>query len=748
MYETPHAFFHLDHPGEGSLHPAGPLLLRGWVAGRPGRPLVDLRVRMGGSLLPAILGFPRADLAAFFKLRDPFLPGGFEVTINLLAGEHTLRFEGLTLAGVWHEIGTVRLVGQPAASAAASLAPAVILPHEFARLLQVTLRHARHTPVDQAARTLTAALPRPAVLRYPHVPFHGHLHQPTLLERVLFGRVRIEGWLFHEPAPIRRVVATVDLQTWQDLEVGGEKAYVTAMFPQFPQVRNCRIDGLIDVPAQLPNPICVRLYAQLEDGTWHLCQVQRVHVWDQEQEKSDFVPFARRTFIRTALALDRAGRACGFTIPHNRDWWRGLYGVYQEYRTRTDARRPDSIAITPAAPTPPTPSTKSPLQRVTLITHNLGREGAPLFLFELARQLAANGTRVQVISGAAGPLADAYQELGATVQVVDIRPLHASKSQRELQAAISRLAGEVRFDDTDLVIANTLSAFWGVHLAHQSGRPSLFYIHESTTPATFYLGHMAPATLPLIEDTFRLATHVSFLTETSRVYYRPWLGAANHGINPGWIDVNAIDAYLTAHPREVSRRSLTLAADTRLVINIGTVCDRKGQHLFARAVDLLWRRAPELAQSCLFLMVGGNDTLFDRDLQHLLVQLDRPNIRIVPSTSDPLAYYNAADLFVCSSFEESFPRVILEAMTCRVPILSTGVHGILEMIRPGTEGLLVPPGDTIAMEEGLVRMLSDSAAGQGMAARARERVITEYAATTLLPRHTALATTVAAVAVR
>lgn len=740
MHETPHAFFHLDHPVEGSAHPTGPVALRGWAAGRPGRPLVDLRVRTGATLHPAVYGFPRADLAAFFQLREPFLPGGFEVTLPLAAGEQVLVFEGLTLTGTWQEIGAVRLVGHSPGAPSPAVPPPAILPHEFARLLQVTLREARNMPAVQAADALVAALPRPVVLRFPHVPFHGHLHQPTLLERVLFGRLRIEGWLFHETIPIRRVVASVDLQTWQDLDLGGEKTYVTAMFPQFPAARDCRIDGLIDVPAQLPNPICVRLFAQLADETWHLCHVQRVHTWNQEHEKQDFAPFSRLTFLRAVRTLDRACRAHGFTIAHDRAWLRGVSGVYQEYRDR--AARP---GLRPAPQSgPPAVSGTTPPRQVTLITHNLGREGAPLFLFELARHLAAGGTRLQVIAGATGPLAEAYRELGATVQVVDVRPLHAARTARELRAAIDGLGNEVKLAASDLVIANTLSAFWGVHLAHRAQRPSLFYIHESTTPATFYLGHLPPATLPLIEATFRLATHVSFLTETTRIYYQPWLGAANHSINPGWIDVAAIDAYLATHPRESERQRLGLAAESRLVLNIGTVCDRKGQHIFARAVDLLWRSAPELAASGQFLMVGGHETLFDRDLQRLLVQLDRPNLRILPSTSDPFAYYRAADLFVCSSYEESFPRVVLEAMAVRVPILSTAVHGIREMIRPETDGLLVPPGDTVALSDGLARQLSDPAAGQRMAAQARERVVANYTSAILLPRHAALAAAVAA----
>jgi glycosyltransferase involved in cell wall biosynthesis len=371
-----------------------------------------------------------------------------------------------------------------------------------------------------------------------------------------------------------------------------------------------------------------------------------------------------------------------------------------------------------------------------------------LFLFEYARHLAAGGTRLQVISAADGPLAADYARLGAMVQVVDLRPLHQAGTARELAAALGALAPGIYLASSDLVVANTLSAWWGVHLAKRAGRPALFYIHESTTPSTFYLGHMAPATLPLIEETFRLATHVSFLTESTRAYYRPWLGPANHSLNPGWIDVAAIDRALATQSRDTLRRGLGLDDSTRLVINVGSVCDRKGQHIFARGVDLLWRQAPALAASCRFLLIGGRDTLFDRDLAQLLVRLDRPNLQIIPATPAPVGYYGAADLFVCSSYEESLPRVIMEAMAARVPILSTAVHGIRDLLVPGLHGWLIPPGQSQAISEGLQHLLVQPELLRAMSTQARSRVIAEYDAARLLPRHAALAATVAATTVR
>jgi glycosyltransferase involved in cell wall biosynthesis len=266
----------------------------------------------------------------------------------------------------------------------------------------------------------------------------------------------------------------------------------------------------------------------------------------------------------------------------------------------------------------------------------------------------------------------------------------------------------------------------------------LFYIHESTTPDCFYLGHCSSALLPIVKATFAIASHVSFLTESTRRYYRPLLKRSNHSLNPGWIDLEKLDRHRAATTREALRARLHLAPHTRLVVNPGTVCERKGQHIFARAVDLLWRTHPDLAAHADFLMIGARDTRFDREMDDLLGTLNRPNLRLVPETPSPYDYYGAADVYVCSSYEESFPRVVLEAMGFSLPILSTHVHGIPEMVRADQEAVLVPPGDSAALAAGLARLLGDPEAGATLGARARARV-GDFAAATLLPRHATLA---------
>ena len=587
---------------------------------------------------------------------------------------------------------------------------------------------------------MVALLPRPHIIRYPAIPFHGHLHHPPLLQRREFGRVIVEGWLFHESAKIRRVAATVDLQAWQYLQQEGSLPYVAGLFPQFPQAVASRIHGPIDVPSQLLQPLSVRVYAELEDGSWHLCHAERTHLYGDEQAKAPYAPFSRVLFARSAWALRKACIESGFAIPLNHWFLRALREVWHEYQTRAPRR----LSAAFEAPAEIAAANAKPPAKVTLITHNLNFEGAPLFLLEYAEHLSRNGVKLSVTSAAEGPLRSRFEAVGASVTIVDTAPLLKSDDSRALRENSRALARGIDLTDADLVIANTLSAYWGIHLAHAAGRPSLFYIHESTTPENFYFGYMSPATLPVVKETFALASHVSFLTDATRRYYHPDLIRANHSINPGWIDLGQADRYRARNPRVELRKRLGLSPETKLIINVGTVCNRKGQHIFVRAVDLLWRRAPALANQCEFWMIGGRDSAYDGAINDLLLQLKRDNVRVVREASEPYAYYGAADLFVCSSYEESFPRVVLEAMAFSLPIVSTDVHGIPEMTRHEREALLVPAGDSAALADAMLQALSKVDLAKSLAREARQRVAEKYDAATLLPHHFKLASMVAA----
>ena len=53
--------------------------------------------------------------------------------------------------------------------------------------------------------------------------------------------------------------------------------------------------------------------------------------------------------------------------------------------------------------------------------------------------------------------------------------------------------------------------------------------------------------------------------------------------------------------------------------------------------------------------------------------------------------YSAADVFVMPSSQEAFGLTALEATACGTPVIGFAVGGLLDILRPGINGLLVPP---------------------------------------------------------
>ncbi|HMM55699.1 MAG TPA: glycosyltransferase [Candidatus Desulfobacillus sp.] len=92
-----------------------------------------------------------------------------------------------------------------------------------------------------------------------------------------------------------------------------------------------------------------------------------------------------------------------------------------------------------------------------------------------------------------------------------------------------------------------------------------------------------------------------------------------------------------------------------------------------------------------------------------------------------------ADVFVLPSWNEGLPMGLLEAMAHGVPVVSTRVGGIPELVREGVDGFLVEPGDRAALAERLLRLARDEGLRRRMGAAARQRVAERYCAAAVLP---------------
>jgi glycosyltransferase involved in cell wall biosynthesis len=71
---------------------------------------------------------------------------------------------------------------------------------------------------------------------------------------------------------------------------------------------------------------------------------------------------------------------------------------------------------------------------------------------------------------------------------------------------------------------------------------------------------------------------------------------------------------------------------------------------------------------------------------------------------------------------DGIPNVLVEAMACAVPVVSTRISGIPELVQNGTEGLLVEPGDPVALAQAIEKLLTDPELGARLAGAGRRKV--------------------------
>ncbi len=741
MPETTFSHSHVDEPAEGSTLAAGRQVVRGWVWPKAGGHFTNVRARLDGRVFTGVHGHPRADLAAHFQTGKPCVFAEFRIPVELPPGTVEVTLEALEIEGRWKPFQTLTYhVTERTAPVAVPAPPRPLRWHDFGRGLDFTLR-ARRTRPDapwvQLAVELAADLPVGQDQLYPPDPFIGHADEPAIVNRTRYGLLPVVGYIFHKTEKILRLWGTADLQALQPLTLGRATANLIPHFPDYPVAGTSGYEGYIDVPPQLPNPVAVRLYAELPDGSLHLVQVRTTRRHDAEEEKYPYQGLSGADFDEALSAWRSALRVRGFSVA-------------QDDQLDAEIARLRSAATLPRARprVPPAALVASrairPLTHVILATHNLNLEGAPLFLLDLARHLASGGAALTVVSSAEGPLRERFAAGGAQVVVIDAAPCFRAGNAAEAEAALATLGRTFDFTAADLVITNTFTTFWAVQAAKAVGQRVLTYVHESTSPTAFYGGSVSPAVVALIDEALALADAVSFTSDATRRYHA-WPGRpVNAVLTPGWVDVRAIDAWRETHPRDALRAALGAQPGELLVTNVGTVCDRKAQVSFARSVDLFNRRYPDLAAHTKFILLGGRQAPFDKFLGEILANLALPNLTVHPETPDFLGYYAAADLTVCSSYEESSPRVVLEAMACGTPLLASAIPGISELVRDGQEATLVPPGDTTAWTEALARFLYNPATGRELARHARTRVESHFAAAIVLPRHTALACAVAA----
>lgn len=169
-------------------------------------------------------------------------------------------------------------------------------------------------------------------------------------------------------------------------------------------------------------------------------------------------------------------------------------------------------------------------------------------------------------------------------------------------------------------------------------------------------------------------------------------------------------------PRNAARKALGLPEDSVYVGILATLRDWKGHTVLFEALSLLLPAIPALR-----LLIIGDGPYRDRlDLRAKALGItDR--IDFVGHRDDAEKWLPALDVFALPSWgDEGVSQALMQAMACALPIVTTPVGSLTEVIHDGQTGLIVPPRNPQALADAIADLLGhpDKAASLGAAARA------------------------------
>jgi glycosyltransferase involved in cell wall biosynthesis len=213
---------------------------------------------------------------------------------------------------------------------------------------------------------------------------------------------------------------------------------------------------------------------------------------------------------------------------------------------------------------------------------------------------------------------------------------------------------------------------------------------------------------------YSMATHIFANSEAAREDVQSVFGVPKRKCR---VFHNAI-----ADPLACKELVNTPRAEKRLVC-VGRLFPTKGQDILIRAVALAKDRLPGLSVE--FVGDGPFRGVYMQLAHDLGTDENCTFVGSVPR-EQVLARMAAGTVTVVPSRSEAFGWVNIESLSVGTPVLASNVGGIVEIIRDGVDGFLVPPEDPGALAERLLTMLGDPDLRQTMSRNARERFLAQF----------------------
>ena len=200
----------------------------------------------------------------------------------------------------------------------------------------------------------------------------------------------------------------------------------------------------------------------------------------------------------------------------------------------------------------------------------------------------------------------------------------------------------------------------------------------------------------------RKATRVRLV---SRMFEAPLTAAGVPASSLVYIPYRVDDRLFSTSPekRRLGRTRLGASGEL-IVLSIGRFVPQKGYAELIRTFREIRRQRPD----CRLVLVGGGP--LEADYRRVAAEVGEPVTLIDWLDQAPLVeLMAAADIYVqpsLSDLGEAMPRTVLEAMSCRLPVVATRVGGIPEVVHDEV-GILVDPGEPGPLAEAVLQLAAD-----------------------------------------
>lgn len=362
--------------------------------------------------------------------------------------------------------------------------------------------------------------------------------------------------------------------------------------------------------------------------------------------------------------------------------------------------------------------------------------GSDVVLLELLRRLDRGRFELLVALPADIPyqarharLSEELRRLSIPVQHIDyavlrrryLRPLQWPRFAMRLWRGSRKLADWIRAEGIHIVHANTVAVWGGALAARLARRPLVWHVHEIITEPRWLRWLTARIVTSTAEQVVAISGPVA--------EHLLALGSAPGARDRVAVVPNAVDTrrFHPGNDGTAARVAWGIASDRVLVGTVGRIHKWKGHRVLVEAARLLCEKYPQVC----FVIAGDIVPGQPEPKQALEAAIaaeglaDRVQcVGFWPDASEVMA---ALDILVLpSTSPEPFGLVLVEAMASGKPVIATAHGGPLEIVVDGETGLLVPPGDPVALAYALERLVNDSALRQRLGVAGRTRAVEKF----------------------